>query len=633
MTAILALALAIELGGLSAPALANDLPTPPAAAPVTAGVPAQLDPDQRAQYRAVFDSIRAGKWIDARLQLAAMKPGPLHNIALAELFTAKGSPKATLDDLTQVLTAAPELPEAEALARLAKTRGAEALPELPYTRAMSWVGGAPIRRRARSLAQSDAVSADLAVRMQPFIKGDDGVGAQALLDTATGLSPEALTEWQHKVAWIYYLAGDDANARAMATRAAAGAGEWVVQAQWVVGLAAWRQHDCAAAGRAFETVASQASDVEFRAAGLYWASRADIACERPDRVEAHLTGAAQYDETFYGLLAREALGIRAKVERPVTASIDRDWAAIGNRPNIRVAAALIEIGESDLADQVLRREARIGDPAGYQSLIKLTASLSLPATQIWLAHNAPEGASGAVLADARYPAPAWTPQGGWRVDKALVYAHALQESAFRANAISSAGAYGLMQIRPAAAQDIARQHGIRADRAALTDPVFNIEVGQSYLETLRDQPATGGLLPKVIAAYNAGPLPVALWNAQSRDGGDPLLYIESIPYWETRGYVVTVLRNYWMYERCTGRAASPSRAALVEGLWPRFPGLPGAAGVRVKTALAPPTPSATALAAAAAAAAAAQAQLQQQQAQPASTQPLGGVIASNPSAN
>ncbi|MBA4048227.1 MAG: lytic transglycosylase, partial [Sphingomonas sp.] len=101
------------------------------------------------------------------------------------------------------------------------------------------------------------------------------------------------------------------------------------------------------------------------------------------------------------------------------------------------------------------------------------------------------------------------------------------------------------------------------------------------LELLRDSGGTGGLLPKVIAAYNAGPTPVQAWNATIRDGGDPLLYIESIPYWETRGYVVTVLRNYWVYERAQGRAASPSRAALAQGLWPRFPGLSGANGVRV----------------------------------------------------
>jgi hypothetical protein len=108
-----------------------------------------------------------------------------------------------------------------------------------------------------------------------------------------------------------------------------------------------------------------------------------------------------------------------------------------------------------------------------------------------------------------------------------------------------------------------------------------MEIGQSYLEQLRDQPFTGGLLPKVIAAYNAGPTPVANWNAMIADGGDPLLYIESIPYWETRGYVMTVLRNYWMYENQEGRK-STSRRRWRRGCGPKFPGpLQGATAVKL----------------------------------------------------
>jgi soluble lytic murein transglycosylase-like protein len=577
------LAAAVAMG-VSAPAIAADTGgTIVSAAANSAGsdgnIPVQLDADQRDGYRRVFESIRAGKWLDARLQLASMKPGPLHSIALAELFTAKGSPKAELTDLTRLLADAPELPESETLARLAKARGGDALPELPYTQALSWTGVAPTRHRARSLSRSDAVAAELASKMQPFVKSDDGASARALLEETEGLTPEAETEWQQKVAWIYYLSGDDANARTMAAKASAGVGEWTVQGDWVSGLAAWRQRDYEAAGTSFQAVASRANDVEFRAAGLFWASRADLAGGHPERIEPRLKSAAQYGETFYGLLSRQSLGIKTISDRPVEGRVAADWRAIGRRPNIRVAAALTEIGENDLADAVLKRQARIGDPSEYPALLRLAAALNLPSTQIWLAHNAPSGAMPTLAA--RFPAPNWTPDGGWRVDKALVFAHTLQESNFRTTVVSSAGAYGLMQIRPAAASDIARQRGLRADRAALSNPSFNMEIGQSYLETLRDQPATGGLLPKVIAAYNAGPLPVANWNAQVHDEGDPLLYIESIPYWETRGYVITVLRNYWIYERETGRTMSPSRVALAQGLWPRFPGLPGATAVRL----------------------------------------------------
>lgn len=542
-----------------------------------AGIPDQLDAGQREEYRTLFALIRDQKWQDAQLLLASMKPGPLHAIARAELLTAKGSPKADLDPLMKLLAEAPELPQAQQLYTMARSRGAVDLPPLPEGNRLTWLGSAPVRARAKSI-KTDMSTAELAIRMQPFIKADDGVSAQALLDSTQGLTPEALTEWQQKVAWIYYLQGDDNNARTMAAKAAMGIGDWSIQGEWVGALAAWRQKDCAVAGSGFERVAGRAGDIELRAAALYWAARADMVCARPDRIEGRLKSAAQYKETFYGLLARQALGIREVMPKP-DAYVAADWQVLGRRPNVRVAAALVEIGETSLADEVIRQEAKLGDPSEFGALVRLAANFDLPGTQVWLSQNGPVGAQPSLAA--RYPAPNWTPDGGWRVDKALVYAHTLQESRFRTNVISKAGAYGLMQVMPAAATDIARKHGRVYDRSALSKPSVNMEVGQSYLEQLRDLPLTGGLLLKVIAAYNAGPAPVQLWNAMSRDGGDPLLYIESIPYWETRGYVATVLRNYWMYESQGGKAVSPSRMALTQGMWPRFPGMAGASAVRL----------------------------------------------------
>lgn len=559
------------------------LPDRPATAADT-GIPPQLDAAQRAGYRQVFASIRAGEWTDATLQLDAMKPGPLHAIARAELYTAKGSPRIDRDSLITLLNQAPELPEADQLARLAKARGArdDQLPTLPPVHDLEWIPGAPTRRHAR-IDASDAAAARLKAAMQPFIKNDDGAGAEALLDSTDGLEGDALSEWQARVAWIYYLAGDDINAERVAAKSATSHGDWAVHANWTIGLASWRQRDCKTAATAFETVASRATDVDLRAAGLYWASRANLMCGRPDLIQGELTSAAQYRETFYGLLAQQALGITATKTPGLIENVTQAWTALDKRPNVHVAAALAEIGEDELAGEVIRHQAQIGAPSDYHALVSLAGSLDLPETELWLAHNGPEGAEPSMMA--RYPSPNWTPDGGWRVDKALVFAHTLQESRFRRDVVSSAGAYGLMQIRPAAATDIARAKGQddrTYDRAALTRPSTNIEIGQSYLEQLRDQPATGGLLPKVIAAYNAGPVPVAEWNGNPRDNADPLLYIESIPYWETRGYVVSVLRNYWMYESEEGKK-SPSRAALAQDLWPRFPGLPGATAVRVNS--------------------------------------------------
>ena len=562
----------------AAPAFAGGPAAPAPGAPMR-GIPDQLDSDQRAGYRAVFAAIHDKRWNDAQIQLTAMKPGPLHPVAQAELILAKGSPRVENEPVLAVLNSAPELPEAVGLARILTSRGVVA-PTLPYQQRLIWRDGATTRGRAKA-TKLDLAAAELALRMQPLIKDDRGAEAQALLESTANLSPEAQTEWQQRVAWIYYLQGDNANARAMAAKARMGGTDWAVQGEWVGALAAWRQNDCDAASRGFGQVAARASDVELRAAGLFWAARTDMKCGRPNLVEGRLKSAAQLDETFYGMLARQQLGIR---ERPRVSDelMLADWDRLNGRPNVRVAAALIEIGETQLADSVLRQQAKIGPATEYASLVRLTETLDLPETLMWLGNNCPQGATPPTIA--RFPAPKWAPDGGWKVDKALVYAHALQESRFRKDVISPAGAYGLMQIMPAAAVDYAREQGITVDRGALAKPSTNMAVGQRTLQRLRDQAVTGGYLPKVIAAYNAGPVPVGEWNAIVKDGGDPLLYIESIPYWETRGYVTTVLRNYWMYEAKDGRLASSSRSALAQGMWPRFPGLAGPGAVRLTPA-------------------------------------------------
>ncbi len=333
---------------------ANAAPGAPA---VARGIPPQLDNDQRDGYRAVFLAIKEKRWSDAQLQLTAMKPGPLHSIAWAELYLAKGSPKAENDPLLAILTNAPELPEAPGIARILASRGVST-PGLPQPQKLVWANGASTRTRAKA-TKYDLASASLALKMQPLIKADDGAGAQALLEATTDLTPDAMVEWQQRVAWMYFLQGDDNNARVMAAKARTGSTDWAVQAEWVGGLAAWRQGDCTEASRAFVAVAARASDIELRAAGLYWAARADMKCGRPQLVEGRLKNAAQLNETFYGMLARQQLGIKEKPPVPDELML-ADWDKLQGRPNVRVAAALVEIGQTDLADAVLKQQAKIG---------------------------------------------------------------------------------------------------------------------------------------------------------------------------------------------------------------------------------------------------------------------------------
>jgi soluble lytic murein transglycosylase-like protein len=539
--------------------------------------PAQLTQSERDNYRAVFAALRGQDWAGAAGRLDGMRSGPLHDLARAMLYTMPGTPPVELGPLTDLLRRAPELPQAPSLARLARARGAESLPGLPDAQRLYGLAGQPRRARPRAI-RGDNVADALEPLIQPLIRDDQPFEAEALLNTRIAeLSDEARTAFQQRIAWVYYLNGNLAEARRIADLSRGGPTEYAIHAEWVSGLAAWRMADYAAAAAHFSTVGSRSSDVELSAAGHYWASRADTAGAHPERVQGHLRAAARIGETFYGLLAQSALGVRqppADMETFTAA----DWRALSGLSNARAAIALAEIGEVQLAADLVRHQARIGRPSDHQHLIHLAARLNLTATQMYLAHNGPRGSRFGPAE--RYPTPSWRPTRGWRIDPALAFAHALQESQFQPEAVSPAGARGLMQVRPGTAGDLARARGEAFSASMLDQPAINIEYGQSYIEYLRDLSSTGGLLPKVIASYNAGPAPIAAWNTRY-DTSDPLLYIESLPYWETRGYVPIILRNYWIYED-RGGDRSPSRRALAAGLWPRFPGLPGASAVRIE---------------------------------------------------
>ncbi|MDK2761250.1 MAG: lytic transglycosylase domain-containing protein [Sphingopyxis sp.] len=556
--------LAASLGALPA-AAADAGDTRAVLTPQT--VPDILSAKQKQLYTQVLTAIRAERWADAKSLLDGADNGPLSDFLRAELLTAANSPRAEVADIVPILSRSPFLPQAEQLGRLATKRGATDLPALPDQARLSWAGSAP-RRVGADAVSGDPVAAELARTIPERIKNDDPAGAEALLNAVGDrLTPEARDEWRQKVAWSYYIENDDANALRLATACSAGHGAWSTQGAWVQGLSSWRTRDYRTALTAFDRVAKEAPDSELRAAAHYWAARAAIAAGDPASVQSRLRAAAANEETFYGLLAAETLGVDTNRQRG-NVRVDRSaWRALEDLPNVRVAMALAEIGEDKYADAVLRHQARIGDARQHEQLLGIAGALSLPETQLYLAHNTPQGRK--LAATARYPQPKWEPNGGWKVDPALVFAHTLQESRFQRTVVSPAGAFGLMQVRPGTARDVARWRG-DSDTGDLRIPAVNMDMGQSYLQYLSRDPSTGGLLPKVIAAYNAGPAPVARWQSEIRDNGDPLLYMESIPYWETRGYVGIVLRNYWMYEVQQGKP-SVSRSALAQGKWPRFP--------------------------------------------------------------
>ncbi len=140
-------------------------------------------------------------------------------------------------------------------------------------------------------------------------------------------------------------------------------------------------------------------------------------------------------------------------------------------------------------------------------------------------------------------------------DLALIHAIILQESAFKVNAYSSAGARGLMQLMPYTAKRVARSINERYYRKALmTNPQYNILLGTVYIKGLIEK--FNGSIPLALAGYNAGPGRVKIWLKRYGDPRkkeiDYIDWIESIPISETRNYVKKVISNYRVYKNKMG---------------------------------------------------------------------------------
>jgi len=541
-------------------------------------VPPQLTEEERAAFRQIFLDLDAGRFTAAEKSLIALPAGLLSETARAALIVARGTGKVTRADLVTWLTANPDLPLSPKIARLADALpGGDSapLPLLPEAR--------PFRTASSTGFRTESAPADgeLSARLKPLLAADRNDEAERLwLAQAQALSPFARADLAARIAWNHYRMGDDLAAWRMGLEAAAGLGQGASDGAWSAGLAAFRLGRWRDAAEAFDQVKMGRDDT--RAAAAFWAGRSwGLAGNEANR-KARLAQAATSVASFYGLLARRSLGVDQGLDWREPDFITADWNYLKDVAGARRAAALVEIGQLGLADRELRHLAATAPADAYPAILRLAARLDLPATQYSLATKPPVGLEAPL--SARYPAPDWVPFRGWRVPRSLAFAHALQESAFITTATSRTGAKGLMQLMPDTRDLVNRRILKETPDAAsvvgdMADPAYNFELGQTYLEVLGRMGLTGGLLPKVIAAYNAGPGSVQTWNRTLDDQGDPLLFIESIPYRETRHYVEIVLRNLWMYELRDGHSPA-SMDAIAQGLWPRLPGIGGEMAVK-----------------------------------------------------
>ena len=530
-------------------------------------IPALLSAEDRAYYASLFEAIDAENWSRVDVMLTERTEGPIHGAALATYYLDPASPRIDLARIEEWLRRYPDNPQVEGMVRLGKTRGLSWDPGLPRAQSLARQPGMT-RRTLPAPLRDGTMPGSVSTAILEAIKNDDPDGARVLLDGVdASLSAEARAEWRQRVAWSYYIENRDAEAYAMAQLVSQGSGPWVPEGDWVAGLAAWRLGDCERAADYFNASASQAANAELKTAAHYWAARSLVRCRKPHLADPHLRAAAKYDETLYGMLAAEQLGLTLPDDHLADDLTQSDWNRLAGKPAVREAMMLLEIGRRDVAGEALAWQVRYGDPGDFGPLTRLVRAVGLTGAQSFMAYNAPRGTSSPP--NLRWAVADYKPRDGWRIDPALAFAHALQESNFRESVVSPAGAIGLMQIKPIAQREYAASINMSAG-SDLKDPATNLAFGQRALEALAAANYTRGHLPKVMAAYNAGPTPVARWNGEINDQGDPLLWMESIPYWETRSYVAIVMRNYWMYLR-QADADAPSRTDLAENDWPLFP--------------------------------------------------------------
>jgi soluble lytic murein transglycosylase len=143
------------------------------------------------------------------------------------------------------------------------------------------------------------------------------------------------------------------------------------------------------------------------------------------------------------------------------------------------------------------------------------------------------------------------------LDPALLAGIIWQESTFDPQAVSVAGARGLMQILPSTGRSLAKSVGVRYREGTLFEPEMGLRLGARYFRRLLD--AFGGRVERALAAYNAGPGRAGVWSS-ARPQATAEEFIEGIPYPETRGYVMGILAHREHYRRLYGLAPDTASA-------------------------------------------------------------------------
>jgi soluble lytic murein transglycosylase len=334
--------------------------------------------------------------------------------------------------------------------------------------------------------------------------------------------------------------------------------EMQIEAEFHAGWIALRfLNDPVRAAAHFDTVAKLAQTPMSQARAAYWRGRAAEASPAEDAVAAAKTfyeQAATHPATYYGQLALGKLGVGAPPIRTPAAEASGE----ARDDSIKIVELLYAVGEKNLANPLVVEAVRhLEDPAQVAALASVVAKQQDAHLSLTVGKLAGQrGIALDTLAFPTYGVPAFEPLQN-SADSSVIYSIARQESAFDPNAVSSAGAKGLMQMIASTARRTAERAGVAFDENRLLfDPSFNARLAAAHLGALLAEQRGSYIL--TFAAYNAGGKRVKQWldayGDPRKPGVDPVDWVERIPFTETRNYVQRVLENLRIYRVRFGAA-------------------------------------------------------------------------------
>ena len=347
--------------------------------------------------------------------------------------------------------------------------------------------------------------------------------------------------------WLGYEAARKQDARALDWYKAAGAAPLSeVQLAWHAraALRAQNWHEV------WAVIASMPALQQSEGVWRYWKARALRELGRLPEAEA-LFVELSADHNYYGQLAAEELGA-SSASGMISASYQADEAAINSMLALPAVQRTLALYRMDLRTDAALEWAWATRTFNDKQLL-VAAEIALRHEMYDHAINTANRTVQLHDFNLRYPAPYREEMQDYvrinDLEEAWVFGLMRQESRFVAQAKSTAGAAGVMQIMPATARWVAQKLGMKDYRKAFIHQLdTNLKLGTYYMKNVLSALDNNILLAS--AAYNAGPSRARQWRAENALEG--AIYVETIPFDETRQYVKKVMSNAVYYAKLFG---------------------------------------------------------------------------------